>query len=49
VGEHVIIGAAPFRADSQSFLGLALAVIPEDLHGLGIDADGAGSAALGGS
>jgi hypothetical protein len=46
-GEHVIVGAAPLGADPQPLLGLALAVIPEYLHGLGVDADGAGSAALG--
>src|SRR5215471_12049048 len=46
-GEHVILGAAPFRADSQSFLSLTLAVISEHLHGLGIDADCSGPAALG--
>ena len=48
-GEHVVVGAAPLGTYSQPLTGLALAMIPELLHGIGIDADGAGSAALGGS
>ena len=46
-GEHVVVGAAPLGTYSQPFSGLALAVISEYLHGFGVDADGAGPAALG--
>lgn len=46
-GEHVVVGAAPFGTYSQPLLGLALAVISKYLHGFGVDADGAGPAALG--
>ena len=46
-GEHVVVGAAPLGAYSQPFPGLALAVISKYLHGFGVDADGAGPAALG--
>lgn len=45
----MIVGATPLGTYSQPFLGLALAVIPENLHGAGVDADCAGSAALSGS
>ena len=48
-GEHVVVSAAPLGACSQPLPGLALAVISEHLRGAGVDADGAGSAALGGS
>ena len=45
--EHVVVGAAPLGTYFQPFPCLALAVISEYLHGVGIDADGAGPAALG--
>jgi hypothetical protein len=38
--EHVVVGTAPFGTDSQPLLGLALTVISEYLHGVGVDADG---------
>ena len=49
VGEHLVVGAAPLGTYSQPLLGLALAVISKYLHGFGVDADGAGPAAVGGS
>ena len=48
-GEYVIVAAPPLGTYFQPLLGLALAVISEHLHGAGVDADDAGSAALSGS
>src|SRR5262249_38690645 len=47
--EHVVVSAAPLGTYPQPLTGLALAVLPEHLHGVGVDANGAGPAALGGS
>src|SRR5690242_20763473 len=46
-GEHVILGAPPAGADRQLLGRLTGTVLPEDLHGTGVDADSPRTARLG--